>query len=88
MDNKKAFKALTNKIKELQRNQHRQQQEPKQYQQHEYKQLKSSLSFTNDFNAADLSSAYTPYKSVACKKCPALSNGLCKCALKQMHRVA
>ncbi|WP_299668739.1 hypothetical protein [uncultured Psychromonas sp.] len=88
MDNKKAFKALTNKIKELQRNQHRQLQEPKQYQQHEYKQLKSSLSFTNDFNAADLSSAYTPYKSVACKKCPALSNGLCKCALKQMHRVA
>lgn len=83
MDNKKAFKALTNKIKELQRNQYRQQQEPQKYQ-----NLETSLSFTNDFNAADLSSAYTPYKSVACKKCPALSNGLCKCALKRMNKVA
>ncbi|WP_028868410.1 hypothetical protein [Psychromonas arctica] len=88
MDNKKAFKALTDKIKELQRNQYRQQQAPQQYQQNKYQHLKPSLSFTNDFNTADLSSAYIPYKSVACKKCPALSNGLCKCALKQMHKVA
>lgn len=79
MDNKKAFKALNNKIKELQRNQHLQ---------HEDKSLKRNLSYTNDFNAADLSSAYRPYKSVACKKCPALSSGLCKCALKQMQKVA
>jgi len=86
MDNKKAFKALTSKLKELQRNQH--QQGLQRHQQHEDEQPKAGLSFTNDFNAADLSSAYTPYKSVACKKCPALSKGLCKCALKQMHRVA
>jgi len=79
MDNKKAFKALTNKIKELQRNQQIQQN-----QQH----LKLNLSYSNDFDAADLSSAYTPYKSVACKKCPALTNGLCTCALKKMSKVA
>lgn len=79
MDNKKAFKALNNKIKELQRNQ---------YLQQKHNSVKLGLSYTNDFNAADLSSAYTPYKSIACKKCPALSNGLCKCALKQMHKVA
>ncbi|MGF1765344.1 hypothetical protein [Aliivibrio kagoshimensis] len=32
--------------------------------------------------------AYLPLKSPPCKRCPALSNGVCKCALKQMAKSA
>lgn len=37
---------------------------------------------------ATLPSIDVPYKSPACKRCPALSNGLCKCAMKRVPKSA
>ncbi|TEW50695.1 hypothetical protein [Psychromonas algicola] len=42
----------------------------------------------NYLDTSDLNIFYKPYKSEACKKCPALKNGMCKCALKKMNKVA
>ncbi|MEZ8823098.1 hypothetical protein AB6E04_01980 [Vibrio amylolyticus] len=37
---------------------------------------------------ATLPAIDVPYKSPACKRCPALANGLCKCAMKRIPKSA
>jgi hypothetical protein len=54
-----------------------------------FEDAKKSKSIDIDYlHTSDLNIFYRPYKSDACKKCPALNNGICKCALKKMNKAA
>ncbi|MDA7747362.1 hypothetical protein N8878_08550 [Psychromonas sp.] len=99
MDNKKAFKKLQKQLKKLKKSNRKDSgfsaNAPIADVLHWVKdnsvnQTKSSKihQYQNDFDVFDLSSVYQAYKSPACKKCPALNNGMCKCALKRINKVA
>ena len=54
-----------------------------------FEDTKKSKSMDIDYlDTSDLNVFYKPYKADACKKCPALNSGMCKCALKKMSKVA